>query len=465
VHASIAPVPVPVAVVGSGVAGLVAAHHLARLGHAVTIYEAGDQIGGQVRTVPLAGLAVDVGAESIPTGSPVVEDLLRSLGLDDQTVAATPSRTLVWADRRLRRLPAGVGPAGPTRLGPVLRSRALSPAGLARAAVEPLVPRSPSDADVGVGTFVARRFGRQVADRLVDPLLGGLHAGDVTRLSLRANVPRLADLARDGRSVLLAHRRFRQANGGSPGGPSFVSFPGGLRTFVEALAAAPGVTVHLDSPVAGIAPGRGEYEVRIGDGRTEGAGAVVVALPPPAAGAVLAPLHPGLGALTGGTAATVATVVAAFPAGAVEGTVATSASGLLVPSGAGRLLRSAVFLGTKWPHLHHPDLFLVRLSAGRARQAAVLQLGDEELVARLLADLADAIGLASAPSELVVQRWPDGLAQLEVGHLERVAAIRAALADHPRVVLAGAGYDGLGIIRCADSGARAAGAVHAAAAA
>lgn len=447
-------------VVGAGVTGLVAAHTLAAAGVEVTVLEASDHTGGQIRTVDFAGHPVDVGAEAIHLAGPHVTQLLDELDLRDRLITSTMTWTWIWTPRGLRRLPTGVGPAGPTRLGPLITSRVLGPVGFARAALEPLVPRQPLDHDVAVGAFLGRRFGRQVTDRLVDPLLGSLHAGDVSRLSLRAATPYLAAAVQGRRSLVL---------GGRPpattGGPAFATFPEGLTTLVDTLADDPRLTVRTGTRVESLrGNGSGEhgdsrFELRTSTGEHLGADAVVLAVPADAAATMLA-TGPAVSGLSSLRTASVVTVVVAYPRAAIEATPAFGATGILVPSTAGRFLKAATFLSRKWSHLVDDDVFLVRLSAGRAGDADVTALGDDELVGRLHADLIEMTGLRAEPSTTHVQRWPRTMAQLEVGHLDRLAAIRAALPDG--VALAGAPYEGVGIASCIRSGRSAAGALAAA---
>lgn len=451
-----------VAVLGGGVTGLVAARRLGQAGARVTVFETGDQPGGQIRTVDFAGCRVDVGAEALHVAAPAVPRLLADLGLADRAVEARSGRAWIWTRRGLRRLPAGVGPAGPTRLAPVLGARVLSPAGIVRAGCEPLVPRrfAPGD-DVSVGAYLAGRFGPEVRDRFVEPLLGALHAGDVDRLSLRAATPQLAALADRQRSLLLAGRSRRRA-----GGPGFLSFPGGLATVIEALGADPSISVRTATRARAVVADAGRYRViadgpgtRLVGGREEQFDAVVVALPAPAARAVLRPLCPGASAgLDRLEAVSVATVLLSYPRRAAEGVPALEATGVLVPAEAGHLLKAATFLSRKWPHLDPPDSFLVRASAGRRGGAEVAGIADDDLVAALARELHAAVGLPAEPDRALVARWPGAMAQLEVGHLDRVAHIRSALADagHGRVVLAGAPLDGIGIASCIASGEAAA---------
>ena len=441
-----------------------AARGLAREGVAVTVVEASRRLGGQVRTVAFEGLAVDVGAEALMVASPATEALLAELGLADTSVTARPGATWLATPRGLRRLPAGVGPTGPTRLRPVLASGILSARGIGRAALEPLMARGrPADGDVAVGDFVARRFGREVAERFVDPLLGGIHSGDIHRLSLRACAPQLAPLHASGRSVALAAARRRS----SPGvAPRFVTWPRGLSSLVMALMDGVDLDLRLGERVAGITrtpQGQG-YAVRLASGVSLAADGVVLAVPSSVAARLLDGVAPGVAVAVEATRfATVATVLAALPLKAAEGVPALRGTGLMVPSTAGRLLKGATFLSSKWPHLAAPDAHLVRLSAGRAGSSALDDRSDEELTASLLADLADLTGLRAVPAATAVHRWSRALAQHEVGHPERVQAARRALAGAPGVVLAGASYDGGGIAGCLRSGEAAAAAVLASA--
>lgn len=443
-------------VVGGGIAGLVAARRLSVRGPRVTLLEAGARLGGQVRTVHVAGRCVDVGAEALH-GTPAVLDLLDELGLRDDVVRSRPGTAWIWRDDHLTRLPAGVGPAGPTRIGPVLTSRALSPRGLACAALEPLVGRVDVDEDVGVGAYISRRFGREVTERLVDPVLGSLHAGDVGRLSMRSTVPHLADLAGTHRSILLAQRARR---GGAA--PAFLTFTAGLATLVDRLLADTDVDVQLGRPVRGLRARGPGYEVDTEGGPPLRADAVVVAVPARAAAGFLGELAPAAADhLLEVRSASVATVVAVYDRRDAERTLLANGTGLLVASSSGRLLKAATFLSTKWAHLALPDRVLVRLSAGRADDDRISSVDDAELVQRLHADLADATGLRHGPLDTHVERWPAALAQLEVGHAARLAAVRHDLAAHPGVVLAGAAYYGLGLAACIRSGEAAASSVGA----
>ena len=435
-----------VVVVGAGVAGLSAARGLARAGLRVTVLESGDRVGGQLRTATLDGTVVDVGAESVHLGPPGAAALLIELGLREGAVEARPSRTLVWTGRGVRPLPDGVTPTGPTRLLPVLRSGLLSWRGLLRAGQEPLRARPVPSPDVAVGVFLRTRFGDEVVDRLVNPLLGSLHGGDVDRLGVAGAAPQLLADVNSGRSLLLRRRR-------TAGPAASVTWVGGTPVLAEALAS--GLDVRTGAAVTSLERVAGGCELA-GEWGSVRAGAVVLAVPAAVAAMLLRDLAPeAAGVLAATRTASVATVVARYPRAALPAHLATT-TGLLVPSSAGTLLKAATVLSVKWPHLVDDDDVLLRLSAGRAQGPDVTALEDGALLDRLAADLNVVTGMTAPPSSALVHRWRGALAQLEVGHVGRTAAARAALAVHPGLLLAGASYDGLGIAACARSGERAA---------
>lgn len=442
-------------VVGAGISGLVAARRLRQQGYGVTLVEASPRVGGQIESREVAeGVWLDLGAESLHLSAPGVAALVDELGLTDSVVTATPGSSRLATRRGLRPLPAGVGPAGPSRLAPVLTSRALTLPQLVRAGLEPVASRRTTplapDADVSVGDFVTSRFGRAISDTFVDPLLGSLHAGDVSRLSLRACAPMLVPSASSGASLL----RKRATKGAAV---QFATWRQGLGAVTDALLATQGLEVRTGCRVTGIEPtAGGGHLVHTDDPDGPGtlaADAVVVAVPADAAATLLAGAAPGAYApLTAVETADVVTVLVAVPAGAARRHL--HGTGLMVGSGSGRLLKAATFSSAKWPHLADDREQWLRLSAGRVGDDRIAGLDDDQLVAALMRDLRELTGLDVAPTRAVVRRWPGALPQLTVGHAQRIAAARAALP--PGIALAGAAYDGLGLAACVRSGATAA---------
>ncbi len=453
--------PAPrVVVVGAGVTGLAAAWRLAEQGAAVQLLDASSRIGGQVHTVALRGRMLDLGAEAVHLAAPGTRELIDELALTDAMLASGTGGTLIGSGRGLAKLPEGVGPAGPTRIAPLIRSGILGPTGLARAALEPIVARRAATGteDQSVRDFVARRFGAQVADRLVDPLVGGLHSGDIADLSLQSATPALAALARSGRSVTLS-RTARRERAAVPAA-GFVTWPDGLRRLPEQMLARSGAALHLGARVTAIEPQASGYAVGVVEGPAETtleADAVVLAVAAHVAAQLLGPLVPEAAELLAAQRfASVATVTLAFPGSVRADVPALAGTGILLASTTKRVLKAATFLSTKWPHLDRPDDYLLRMSAGRAGVTVADDLDDDELVTALLADLGELTGLRADPLEMRVQRWPRTMPQLEVGHADRLARIRTALTAYPGIELAGASYDGVGIVSCVRSARRAA---------
>ncbi|MYS22625.1 protoporphyrinogen oxidase, partial [Streptomyces sp. SID4948] len=221
--------PGHVVVIGGGIAGLAAAYDLARAGVRVTLLEATGRLGGKLWADEIAGVPVDLGAESLLARRPEAVGLAREVGLAEDLEAPAALGATVWTRGRLRPMPQGHVMGVPGDLGPLAASGMLSAAGLARLPLDHVLPRTAVGDDVAVGTFVAARLGHEVVDRLVEPLLGGVYAGNAYRLSLRATVPQLFPAARDGRSLIEAARAIqRGAAARGATGPVFNGVRGGV---------------------------------------------------------------------------------------------------------------------------------------------------------------------------------------------------------------------------------------------
>ncbi|WP_166136753.1 protoporphyrinogen oxidase [Nocardioides ochotonae] len=439
------PSPTRVAVVGAGLAGLTAAHDLSARGCEVVVLESADRVGGKIRRTDVAGVTVDVGAEAMLHRRPEGFELARSLDLEVEHPAVVSSR--IWTRGALRQLPRSLMGV-PLDLDQLAASGVLSPEGLARVRREPTLPPEVLDEDVTVGDLVARRLGDEVVDRLVEPLLGGVYAGHARLISARAAVPQLVSLAQRGSLLELG-----AALPSDRDTPVFAGLPGGMGRLPETLAAS--LDVRLSTTVRALE--RTEDGLRLVTGPTTApvaldVDAVVLATPAAPTARLLADLAPTAAAdLAGIEYASMAVVSLAFRAADAAALEATGSSGFLVPPVDGRRIKASTFSFAKWGWVRRAGaaaeepLVHLRTSLGRHREEAALQASDEELIAWSLADLAEATGFAATPVDAHVQRWGGGLPQYALGHVERVARIRAAVERVPGLAVCGAAYDGVGI--------------------
>ncbi|MEV1330565.1 protoporphyrinogen oxidase [Micromonospora costi] len=454
--------PRRVAVIGGGIAGLAAAVRLrdrAPAGTEITVYERSGALGGKLRTGELAGQAVEFGAESFLMRDPAGGEsaavaLVRRLGLADRIVHPTVGQAALAVGGQLRPVPGGTLVGVPGDLTAV--TTVATPAAAAdRDDGRPLLG---PDEDVAVGALVRARFGDEVVDRLVDPMLGGVYAGRADDLSLVTTMPALARTARVEHTLVGAVRAAQAAAPRAPGAPVFGTLAGGLGTLVEAAARESGATIRRDATVRELHSTPTGWRLTVGPTRDPEhveVEAVVLAVPARPAARLLAGSAPELADTVGALDyASVALVTLALPEPELP-----ELSGFLVPGTEGLLIKASTFFTTKWGHLRRPDgLALVRASVGRYREEEQLQRPDEDLAATVHRELSAVLGTPlPAPVAGHVQRWGGALPQYTPGHTDRVASVRAALrASHPTLALAGAGYDGVGIPVCVRSGETAA---------
>ena len=439
-----------VAVVGGGITGLAAAYFLQRAGADVTLVEAGDRLGGKIRTQELEGVPVEAGPDTFLARVPDAVELCRELGLGNDLVAPATGKAFLFIGGRLRPLPERHVLGVPTALGPVLRSGVLSRAGVARAALDVVLPRSRFGDDPSVAEVVGRRMGRQVVDRLVDPLVGGIHAGRADRLSLASTARPLADAAASSRSLALALRSRPAGPTSGPEGPVFLAVAGGLERLVDRLrqVLTDKTDIRVATAVTGLDRTEAGWRVACRPGPPVEVDACIVTTPAPLAARLLEMVAPTAASKIAGIRyASVAVTSLAYQPSALPRPL--EGSGYLVPRVEGRLHTACTFSTTKWPALSGSGLVLVRVSAGRDGDDRPAGLDDGELVARLHAEVADAIGATEAPVASLVTRLPGSFPQYDVGHGARVEAVDVALASAaPGVVVAGAAYRGLGIAAC-----------------
>lgn len=451
-----------VAVVGGGITGLVAARDLARAGADVVLVEP-DRLGGKLQTTPFDDGVLDEAADTFLARVPEGVDLCRELGLEGELVSPAFRRAFVWSHGALRALPEGQLLGVPTDLDELAGTGIVSEAGLVEARRDLETPLVAPDGDVAIGPVLRARFGDEVVDRLVDPLVGGINAGTVDELSLAATVPQLDAAVRSGAASITEACRAQRAAATDPSAPVFFAPRGGMGALAQAVrhdAEAHGMTTARARATSLERSGSG-WRLRLDGASPVDTDAVVITTP---AGPAAELLHPH--------AARAATLLAAIPYASValvslavdrSGVEhALDGTGYLVPAVEGRTITACSWASSKWAHLTGPENVWLRASVGRDGDDRALRLDDDTLLHAVLDDLRDTMGLHGTPREVRIGRLPGSFPQYRPSHLTRVDAVDAELATHtPGVVVAGAALRGLGVPACIRQGRSAAARVSA----
>ncbi len=450
--------------------GLAAAHRLCELAPADTLqielFEASARLGGIVGTIERAGYLIDTGADSFITNKPGAIGLCQRLGLESrlQATEAKYRGALVLADGRPVPVPEGFQLLSPTAMWPVLCSSILSPWGKVRLAWERFVPRSQSNGDETLASFVRRRFGTETLERIVQPLVGGIYTSDPEQLSLAATMPRFLEMEQQHGSLIKA-----LCSGGRKEDPTssgaryglFAGLRGGMQDLVDALVAAitPRVTVHDCTPVSSWRPvvedGVPRSVVVFADGRCQTFDAVIVTLPAYRTAELIATADAAL-------ASVLNTIEYASSAIVVSGhklmdiADPLQAFGLVIPHRERRRILAVSFSSRKFPNRAPAGHVLLRTFVGGAMQPEFAQLDDQATLQLVQEELAATLGVRGAPEFTTIVRYPRAMPQFTFGHLDRVAEIERLTAAHPGLAIAGNAYRGVGVPDAIFSGEQAA---------
>ncbi|MGE5053392.1 MAG: protoporphyrinogen oxidase [Acidobacteriota bacterium] len=458
-----------IAVVGGGSSGLAAAYALEeeRRGGACVeyvLYESSPRLGGVLRTEHVDGCVVEAGPDSFITEKPWAADLCRALGIGDQLIGSNDAdrKTYILTRGRLVEMPDGLMFMVPTKILPTGLSPLFSWKTKLRMAQELLHPPRAADRDESVADFVERHYGIEMVDRLADPLLSGVYGGEAANLSVRAVLPRFAEMERTygslGKAMLAARRKMPSARKLAP--PLFTSLKNGMQSLAETIVSRLRPNALLTStPVLAVQQQReaGGWTISAGL-KSDQFDAVIVALPGPAAANVLhianSELSRELGAIEYSSSITVALgyddqVRRSLPPG----------FGLLVPRSEGKRLLAATFVHNKFPHRAPPDRALLRCFFAGSNAESVWPHSDDQIIGIVRNELQQILGLRAEPLFARVYKWKSAMAQYGVGHLERLGRIQQLQQQLPGLALAGNAYRGIGVPDCIRSGRDAAAAL------
>lgn len=453
-----------IAIIGGGISGLSAAFALEKQRRngaplEYVLYESSPRLGGVLITERVEGCVIEAGPDSFLTEKPWATDLCREIGLGDQLIGSNDAdrKTYILVKGRLVVIPDGLMFMVPTKILPTVFSPLFSIGTKLRMAGEWFHPPRKAVSDETVAAFVERHYGSEMVDRLADPLLSGVYGGEAGQLSVRAVLPRFAEMEAKsgslGRAMLAARRKMGQAKGSAR--PLFTSLTNGMQQMVDALLSRliPSA-LHVNAKAAGLQHHRGRWMVTA-NGNANPFDAVIVATPATVAAKLTHEFSSELAAEVAGVQYTSSITVnlgfdqrvrASLPPG----------FGFLVPRSEGKQMLAATFVHNKFPHRAPEDRALLRCFIGGARSSQALELSDDELVRIVRDELRQIIGLAAEPEFTRVYRWHGAMAQYGVGHLQRLQRIESLLISLPGLALAGNGYRGIGVPDCIRSGSEAA---------
>ncbi len=442
--------PVDVVIVGGGIAGLATAYELSRRGVGFRLLEGADRAGGVILTERGLGFTYDAGPDALLIQKPAAIDLCRELGLGPRLFPTSlPRAAFILRAGRLHPLLESSVLGIPRNVGALATTRLFSIAGKARMAAELLVPpRRNGQGDESIASFIGRRFGAEAVTYLAEPLLAGIHAGDVRRLSMRALFPRFLEAERRHGSVLRAFRQVRQPKSSNG---AFMSLPGGLAEIVEALTRVlPSGSLVLRSSVRDVARST-DYEVRLASGDAISARVVVLATPAFVTSTLVHALDAELASLCGRVPyASSATVTMAYPRSAVAHPLL--GSGFVVPRIEKTTIMAGSWVSSKWRDRAPDGAVLLRAFVGGARDPEAMSRDDTDLVSAAVAEMGRLLGIQGEPLFTRLHRWDRANAQHEVGHLDLVARIDCRLGQWPGLFVTGSGFRGVGVPDCVADG-------------
>jgi oxygen-dependent protoporphyrinogen oxidase len=444
-----------IAIIGGGIAGLSAAFYLEKARRAGAdlqwaLFEKSDRLGGVIQTERRDGFVIEAGPDSFLSAKPDAARLCQELGIGDQLISSNDAsrKTYILVKGSLVPIPHGLEFMVPTRIWPMTTTPLFSFSTKLRMATELISVARKDSGDESVGDFVRRHFGQEMVDRVAEPLLAGVYGGNAERLSIRAVLPRFAEMERQHGSLVRATLKAKAlARPGAKPQPLFTSLKNGMQQLVEALVATlPPSSIRMRQQNLSLCPVNDDWQIESA-GNTEKFQAVLLAAPAPAAAGLLRQFHPGL---IEGLARIEYTSTAAV-ALAYDQAELPPGHGFLVPRSEGRKIMACTFVHKKFSHRAHGDKKLLRCFFSSSRMPDLLTHSDETLQQFARQELKKILGLAAEPKFARIFRWDRAMAQYETGHLDRVAEMEKIIAEMPGFHIIGNSFHGIGVPDCIKS--------------
>ena len=443
-----------VAIIGGGIAGLSAAYYLEKARQSGSrldwvLFEKSDRLGGVIETEQRDGFVLEAGPDSFLTAKPDAARLCAELGLADQLISSNDKdrKTYILVNGRLVPIPHGLEFMVPTKVWPMLTTPLFSLGTKLRMARELFSARRNESDDESVGEFVRRHFGQEMVDRVAEPLLAGVYGGNAEKLSVRAVLPRFAQMECESGSLVRATLKAKAKRAGGKPQPLFTSLKKGMQQMVDALIAAlPKTSLRLRQKNLLLRPANEDWQMESG-GIQEKFQAVLLALPALAAAEMLRQFHPGL--IEGLRKIEYTSSVAV--ALAYENIELPLGHGFLVPRSEGRKIMACTFVHKKFPYRAPHGEQLLRCFFSSSRLPDLLSYSDDDFAAMAQQELKDILGLGAQPIFVRTFRWDRAMAQYETGHLERVAAMEKIISEMPGFHIIGNSFHGIGVPDCIKS--------------
>lgn len=459
-------------IVGGGITGLSAAYYAQKMSREkglplhVTLLEQGPSLGGKIQTAHRDGFIIERGPDSFLARKMPIIELSQELGLAEEWAPTNPKakKTYILYQNKLHRMPPGLMLGIPTELLPFMQTGLVSFTGKMRAGMDLVIKKRKETDDESLGHFLERRLGKEVVANIAEPLLSGIYAGDAYALSLQATFPQFQALEQNKRSLILGMLSSKKQTQQSTALPDiakksmFLSFKNGLSSLVDRLQEACHevdiqchTTVNHVEPID--SPNKG-YTVHVDHSAPIEADAVIMTTPPYVTAKQL-PACQSKTILGNIPHATVASVVLTF--NKTELGLDLDGAGFVVPRKEGRTITACTWTSSKWGHVAPEDKVLLRAYVGRAGEEDIVHQADETIIARVVKDLNDIIGLEATPLFTQVNRWIRSMPQYPIGHKQNIQFVHRELEQHlPGLYVCGAGYEGVGLPDCIGQGKQAA---------
>ena len=452
-----------VVIIGGGITGLSAAYYMQKevneQGYPldITLIEASPELGGKIQTVRRDGYVIERGPDSFLIRKKSVDQLASDLGIADQLVRNATGQAYILLQDQMHPIPAGAVMGIPTEVKPFITSGLFSLSGKLRAAGDFVLPRSEVSGDQSLGKFFRRRFGTEVVENLIEPLLSGVYAGDIDQMSLESTFPQFYEVERKHRSLILGMKKttpkqLPQKNShSSKKMGAFHTFRQGLESVVEALEEQlDPVVVMKGTRVIKVDKQDDRVILTLSDQQQIEADAVIMATSHSVASQLFEP-HGLLKELGTIPTTSVATVALGFPKSAMKREI--DGTGFLVPRSSNYSITACTLVDRKWPTTTPDDKVMVRAFVGRIGEEAIVDLPDSEIEKIVLKDLGEILGLEGQPEFCIITRWKEDRPQYRVGHKEKILRAKQELHEQfPMIQLAGASYNGVGLPDCIDQG-------------